>query len=163
MNSVEPKRVGVVGLGTGTVAAYGREGDEYTYYEIDQLVVDIAEDPELFTFLSESKADVEIVVDDGRHGLDVSDGDLHISNRHFDLGAVVANSAEGAGAEAFLNSYEPTDAEKELGATPSHWVGIPAPGTSPAWLDSGNFVKGEPEGQPWTDDYSNVLSVLKFD
>ena len=58
--------VGVVGLGVGTVAAYGRAGDNVTYYEIDPLIVDLAEDPTMFTYLTDSKAKISVVVGDGR-------------------------------------------------------------------------------------------------
>jgi len=53
-------------LGTGTVAAYGRAGDKLTFYELDQRVVDIARNPRYFTYLHDSKADVQVVVGDGR-------------------------------------------------------------------------------------------------
>ncbi len=59
-------RVAVVGLGTGTVAAYGRPGQTMTFFEIDAGIVSIARDPELFSYLDESAADVETVVGDGR-------------------------------------------------------------------------------------------------
>jgi spermidine synthase len=57
-------RVGVVGLGTGTIAAYGRKGDVYRYYEINPQVVEIARRD--FTFLSDSGAKVETVLGDAR-------------------------------------------------------------------------------------------------
>lgn len=44
--------VAVVGLGAGTTAAYARAGEAWTFYEIDPMVVDIARDPRLFTYLS---------------------------------------------------------------------------------------------------------------
>ena len=46
------KRVGVVGLGTGAVAAYAKPGQEWTFYEIDPAVVRVAEDEQYFRFLS---------------------------------------------------------------------------------------------------------------
>ncbi len=61
-----PRDVDVVGLGAGTIAAYGRPGDHYTFIEIDQAVVDIARDPDLFTYLSDSPARVDTLVGDGR-------------------------------------------------------------------------------------------------
>jgi len=60
----EPLDVGVVGLGAGTIAALAKLGDRMVFYEIDPDVVDIAQ--EHFTFLSDSKADMEIVLGDGR-------------------------------------------------------------------------------------------------
>lgn len=61
--------VAAVGLGTGTVAAYGEPGQRMTFYEIDAEVVRIAEDPELFTFVADSAADIDMVVGDGRLAL----------------------------------------------------------------------------------------------
>ena len=57
-------RVGVVGLGTGTLAAYGRPGDVYRFYEINPQVVDIANRE--FTFLKDSGARIEHVLGDAR-------------------------------------------------------------------------------------------------
>jgi hypothetical protein len=68
----DPRRhaIGVVGLGSGALAAYGRAGDRFTYYEIDPAVVTIATDPSLFTFVSGSPATIEMKVGDGRIGLE---------------------------------------------------------------------------------------------
>lgn len=63
------KNVAVVGLGTGTVAAYGRRGQTMTFFEIDPEVVRIARDPDLFTYLADSEAAIRTVVGDGRLGL----------------------------------------------------------------------------------------------
>jgi hypothetical protein len=58
--------VGVVGLGAGTIAAYGQHGQTMTFFEIDQGIVDIARDPRLFTYLENSDAEINTVVGDGR-------------------------------------------------------------------------------------------------
>ena len=57
-------RVGVVGLGTGTLAAFGRPADIYRFYEINPQVVDIANRE--FTFLADSGAKIEHVLGDAR-------------------------------------------------------------------------------------------------
>jgi SAM-dependent methyltransferase len=57
-------RVGIVGLGTGTLAAYGRPGDVYRFYEINPLVVEIARSD--FYYLKDSKAKIEIALGDAR-------------------------------------------------------------------------------------------------
>ncbi len=59
-----PMRVGVVGLGVGTLASYGRSGDYLRFYDIDPLVVGIAQ--KNFTFFSRSRADKDIVLGDAR-------------------------------------------------------------------------------------------------
>jgi hypothetical protein len=59
-------RIAVIGLGAGTLAAYGKEGQSLTFYELDPEVVRIATDPKLFTYVSESKSAKEFVTGDGR-------------------------------------------------------------------------------------------------
>jgi SAM-dependent methyltransferase len=58
------RRVGVIGLGVGTLAAFGRPGDVVRFYEINPLVVDLAR--EQFTYLGDSAARIEVAVGDGR-------------------------------------------------------------------------------------------------
>lgn len=64
-------RVGVVGLGTGTLAVYGREGDVYRFYEINPRVIDFAQ--RYFSFLKLSKAKVELVLGDARLQMEYED------------------------------------------------------------------------------------------
>jgi SAM-dependent methyltransferase len=59
-----PLSIAVVGLGTGTLAAWGRPGDTIRYYEINPDVVSIANT--WFSFLKDSKAHVEVVPGDAR-------------------------------------------------------------------------------------------------
>jgi hypothetical protein len=59
-----PVRVGIVGLGAGTLAAYGRPGDTYRFYEINPDVVVVAN--EQFTFLDDSAAAIETALGDAR-------------------------------------------------------------------------------------------------
>jgi hypothetical protein len=88
-----PIRVGVIGLGTGTMAAYGRAGDDYRYYEINPLVVSLSQPgpgstrPE-FTFLADTKARHEVTLGDGRLSLERE------APQHFDVLAVDAFSSE---------------------------------------------------------------------
>jgi len=63
-----PGNVGVIGLGAGTLAAYGRLGDRYKFYEINPLVVRIANQE--FSFLRDSEAKTEIVLGDARLSLE---------------------------------------------------------------------------------------------
>jgi len=60
------RRVALVGMGVGTLAAYSRAGDDYTFFEIDSAVVRIATNSELFTFISDAKGKINIVLGDGR-------------------------------------------------------------------------------------------------
>jgi hypothetical protein len=58
--------VGVIGLGAGSLASYGRTGSTMTFYEIDRAVADVAENPRYFTFLRDARAEVDVVIGDGR-------------------------------------------------------------------------------------------------
>lgn len=69
MRHVNPHRVTAFGLGTGTLAAYAQRGDQYTFLEINPLVVEIASDPRYFAYLTQARrrgAEIEIRLGDGR-------------------------------------------------------------------------------------------------
>ncbi len=61
-------RVGVVGLGTGTIAAHGASGDAFRFYEINPDVAKVSN--KYFTYLRDSAADTEVVLGDARVVLD---------------------------------------------------------------------------------------------
>jgi SAM-dependent methyltransferase len=56
----------VVGLGAGSIAAYGRPGDRVTFYEIDPLVAAVASNTSYFTYLADTPSEVEVRIGDGR-------------------------------------------------------------------------------------------------
>lgn len=60
--------VGVIGLGTGTLAAYGKAGRSFDFYEIDPAILRIAENPEFFTYLrdSDSQPNIQTIIGDAR-------------------------------------------------------------------------------------------------
>jgi hypothetical protein len=62
-----PRNIGVIGLGAGTLAAYGRPGDRIRFYEINPAVAPIAKN--VFTYLRDSGAEIQIVDGDGRLAL----------------------------------------------------------------------------------------------
>lgn len=64
----KPQKVGVFGLGAGSLAAYGRPGDHYKFYEINPLVLELARSE--FYYLAESRAKVEVVLGDARLSLE---------------------------------------------------------------------------------------------
>ena len=69
----------VIGLGSGSLAAYGGAGQRMTFYEIDSAVADIASNPDLFSFLSDSTAAIDVVLGDGRLTIaDAPDGAFDI-------------------------------------------------------------------------------------
>lgn len=63
------RHVGLIGLGSGTLATYGQPGQKLTYYEIDPLVKRVAYNTAWFTFIQdalERKVDVDVVLGDAR-------------------------------------------------------------------------------------------------
>jgi hypothetical protein len=62
------KKVGLIGLGAGTLAMYGRPGDVYRFYEINPQVIDFAQSE--FSFMRESKARIETMLGDARLSLE---------------------------------------------------------------------------------------------
>jgi SAM-dependent methyltransferase len=58
--------IAIVGLGAGSMAAYGVPGQHITFYEIDPHVVQVARDRGLFHFISDSNARVDVVTGDAR-------------------------------------------------------------------------------------------------
>lgn len=64
-------RVGILGLGVGTLAAYGQPGDHYRFYEINQEIVNLANGQAgYFSFLQDSQASIDVVVGDARLSLE---------------------------------------------------------------------------------------------
>lgn len=59
-------RIGIMGLGSGAIAAHGRAQDQIVFFEIDPEVEAIARDTELFTYLEKAPADIEVRLGDAR-------------------------------------------------------------------------------------------------
>lgn len=81
-----PRRVGIIGLGAGTIASYARPEDVYTYYEINPQVADVARRE--FSFLSGSPGHVDVKMGDGRLLLEQE------ANQQFDLLVIDAFSGD---------------------------------------------------------------------
>lgn len=190
--------IGIVGLGAGTMAAYGRDGDAITFYEINPQVVDIAKKD--FKYLSLSKAKIRVVVGDGRRELqkdmqrnmpkydifvlDAFSDDaiplhlltkeamslylnrlnehgmiaLHISNRYLNLEPVVQ-----ALAKHFVLNYGFVLVKETEFGTPSEWAFLMRDrGFLENFERSGIlFRKDVKKPELWTDNYSNLLMILK--
>jgi hypothetical protein len=84
-----PLKIGSVGLGVGTIAAFGKAGDTLVFYEINPEVIALSEGPiPTFTYLHESPADVAIVPGDARLALERE------APREYDVLAVDAFSSD---------------------------------------------------------------------
>jgi SAM-dependent methyltransferase len=84
--SVTPIKVGVIGLGAGTLAAYGAKGDVYRFYDINPGVLAIARRD--FSFLQDSDATIEVVLGDARLSLERE------PSQNFDVLAIDAFSSD---------------------------------------------------------------------
>lgn len=73
------RRVALVGLGTGTVACYGRPDEHWTFYEIDPLVAHIARTARYFTYLRDCAPRTNTVIGDARLSLGAAaDGEFDL-------------------------------------------------------------------------------------
>jgi spermidine synthase len=141
-HSGQPLKYGVIGLGTGTIAAYGQEGDSIVFYELDSKIKQIAE--QYFTFLRESKADVDIALGDARQTLEKR------PSEHFDMLVVDAFSGDSVpyhlltreAVELFLKHVKPDGiilfhvSSKYLNLTPVISNVAISIGLSSVWLDT---------------------------
>ncbi len=194
-----PIRMGVIGLGAGTLASYGRQGDFIRFYDINPLVVKLAQTQ--FTFLSDCPAQHDIVTGDARLSMsheasqqfdiivvDAFSGDaipvhlltreafalywkqlkpngilaVHVSNRYLDLAPLVAVAAKESGRQVWEIDNEDDDDKETFNAS---YVLV----TSRPGFFNSKLFKGEkteivvpPRIRPWTDDYSNLWQVLKY-
>jgi hypothetical protein len=89
----ETLRVGVVGLGVASLAVYGEQGDVFRFYEINPDIISLARgEGGHFTYLQDTKAEVEIVPGDARVSLEreIAEGNA----QQFDILAVDAFSGD---------------------------------------------------------------------
>ena len=197
----QPLRFGIVGLGIGTIAAYGRPGDIIRFYEINPKVIEIASNPSYFTYLSDSPAAIRIIPGDARLSLegesepqnfdvlvvDAFSGDsipvhllteeclrlylrhlrqpggilaMHITNTYLDLRPVLLSAAERFHlAAVWVHCNSDNLLTKE-----SDWILL---SREPLSLDSRAATVADlrhiplPHVRPWTDDYSNLLQILR--
>ncbi len=193
------KRVGVVGLGAGTLAAYANEGDYYRFYEINDDVIEMAK--EHFTFLEECRAEHDLVLGDARLSLerepdqqfnllvlDAFSGDaipthlltreafriyqrhlapggvlaIHVSNKHLDLRPVVLGTCDEFDLETLYITSSPDAATQQTG---SQWI---IASKNHQFLSDDTLQSAATQlgphmvyAKPWTDNFSNLLEVLK--
>jgi SAM-dependent methyltransferase len=193
-----PVRVGVIGLGTGTLAAYGRAGDAFRLYEINPQVIELA--LKQFTYLTDTSAKVETALGDARLSLereapqnfdvlalDAFSSDaipvhlltaeafetyfrhlkpggilaVHISNRYLDLKPVLREAAARFGRQARLVDEDSDDDRATYGST---WVLVsddPSVFGRPPLESAAEPLESPRSVRLWTDDYSDLLGILK--
>jgi hypothetical protein len=195
-----PRRIGILGLGCGTLAAYGRAGDTLRIYEINPLVLDLAHSQ--FSYLDDTSAAVEVSLGDGRLSLDnessqqfdmlVMDafsGDsvpvhlitreafqtyfrhlkpngilaVNITNAFLNLEPVIERAATDFGKVSLAYHWEPDSGDEPLCFSCS-WTLIMAQSTldaHPELKNQARRLQPHPQFREWTDDFSNMYSILK--
>lgn len=196
------QKVGVIGLGIGSLAAYARPGDEWTFFEINPAIVEIARHHFSFVEKASALSRVSIEIGDARlrlkHGdkerfdilvLDAFTSDAvpihlvtrealgvyrralrpggvllaHITNDHIRLQPVFAALAREAG----MTIIERHDVSSKVeGKDASEWVLLSdsrefivrVRSRNPEWKP----LEAPPSQSVWTDDYANVLAVMRF-
>jgi hypothetical protein len=119
-SSPDPVRamdVGVIGLGTGTLASYAKPRDHWRFYEINPDVIRLAREP--FTYLRSAAAPIQIVEGDGRLGLTKD------SDAKFDILVVEIEGRRNPGNPYFKSHARsraggPRDGRIERLRSPSH-------------------------------------------
>lgn len=195
---IQFERLGIIGLGIGTLSAYLKPGQRLDFFELDPDVYDMAQ--KYFTFLSQAAGEIRYLFGDARLSLDkipdnyydvfvvdAFSGDaipihlitqeavlnmrrhlkdkgiilFHISNRYLQLEPVLAKIAEKTSAYA---AFKYGDSSSLYLA--SQWGAMTWDEESYRFLGALKWKKMFPHGyihvRTWTDTYSNVLSVLKF-
>jgi SAM-dependent methyltransferase len=193
------QHVGVVGLGTGSMAGWFQPNRHITFFDIDPQIYDIAQ--HFFTFLRRCGTNCDVVMGDGRLSiekmpdsefdvlmLDAFDSDsipahlvsreavemylkklkpngmlfFHVSNRYMDVEGLVAALIVDAKLEGLVR-YD--DDEEPKGKTSSDYV-IAARGRedlgSLEHNENWEHVRKPMTIEPWTDDYSNMLTIVRF-
>jgi hypothetical protein len=191
--------VAVIGLGTGSMACYGAQSQDWTFYELDPAVARIASDPKNFTFLRDCPARVLLgdarlsLADapDARYGwviVDAFNSDaipvhlltrealrlylaklapdgllaFHITNHFLDLAPVLAAAARDSGSAILIGHDDEAAGPVEKFA--SDWIVMARSAQTltplradPRWRESMG-----PARAAWTDDYSDVFGIVRW-
>jgi hypothetical protein len=190
-------RIGMIGLGVGTVAAYCRDIDQCRIYEINAEVERLAR--KHFTYLADSPAKTQIIIGDARLSLereasnqfsvlavDAFSGDsipmhlitdeavrvfmkqlsargilaYHVSNRFLNLPPVLAEIAEKEKLAGIVVE-DPAQSNNALHSS-STWVLLAADAKTLEGIEGGKPLERVSGAPFWTDDFNNLLSVVKW-
>jgi SAM-dependent methyltransferase len=197
----KPQRMGVIGLGSGSMAAYASPDLHVVFFEIDPSVEKLAR--EFFTFLPRCMANCDVEIGDGRLELaKASDGSFdllmldafssdsipahlmskealqlylkkltpdgillfHTSNRYLDVQKLATALVTDAGLVG-LSRFDEAGTLRDQGKTNSSHVvaarrleDLGSLAGKPGWM---RVVRPD-NFQPWTDDYSNLLELIRW-
>jgi len=193
----QPLRVGVIGLGAGTLAVYGAKGDVYRFYDINPDVITIAKRD--FTYLGDSDATIETALGDARLNLEreppqrfdvlvidafssdaipvhlITSEAVAVYKRHLAPGGVIAfhvtnrflNLIPVVEALATANGLDVTHiADDGAGALASRsdWLLLTENNElleMPEINDFATDIEPRRDWRLWTDDFNNIVQVLK--
>ena len=87
---------------------------------------------------------------------------IHVSNRYYDLAPAVASAARAAGLTVMERVYDPAQADRDRGATPSDWLIATTEPGDVATLETAGW-RPIPDGiRPLTDDHPDLLRLLRI-
>lgn len=195
--------IGIVGLGAGALTCYAKDQQNWTLYEIDPLVVDIASNPEYFTYLKLCSHKATMILGDARLSLeqepekkfdlliiDAFSSDsvpthlltqealkiyfkklkpngilaFHITNRHLLLKKVLSIHSEHLHFSSLIQEFIPQQDIPLVVAT--DWVVMANNSETLSPLSLSQLGKWQKmplyfDMNPWTDDFTNIVSIWK--
>jgi hypothetical protein len=202
-NNDQAWNIGVVGLGAGALACYAKDQQNWTLYEIDPLVVDIASNPAYFSYLSQCAHNATMRIGDARLSLekepdqhfdllimDAFSSDsvpthlltkealelyfkklkpggilaFHMTNRHLSLKKVLSINAEALHLASLIQEFKPQQDIPLVVATDWVVMAKQAETLEPLRLSLLGKWQKMPlyfDMKPWTDDFTNIVSIWK--
>lgn len=195
--------IGSVGLGAGAMACYAKPQQQWTFYEIDPLVLKTASDTRYFTYLSRCAPKANMQIGDARLSLaneaeqkfdllimDAFSSDavpthlltqeamqlyfnklkpngilaFHITNRHLALKKVLANHAQNMHLSGLIQEFVPAEEKPLIVAT--DWVVLSKNAATLLPLEQSRLGSWQKlplyfDLKPWTDDFTNIISIWK--
>src|SRR5262245_17318300 len=193
------QRIGVVGLGTGSMAGWTAPHRHITFFDIDPQIYDIANN--FFTFLARCGQNCDAVLGDGRLSIEKAPDDtfdllmldafnsdsipahlvsreairmylsklkqngllmFHVSNRYMDVEGLISAAVTDASLEALVRYDD--ERQNSLKAR-SHYIVAARNAEALGMLDQDeNWLRVEKPQRihPWTDDYSNMLEIIRW-
>ncbi len=195
--------IGAVGLGAGALACYSRPNQNWSFFEIDPTVIEIAKNPSYFKYLELCGKNIPMVIGDARLSLQKQPDDkfdllimdafssdsvpthlltqeaiklyfnklkpsgilaFHITNRHLALKKVLSDHAKHLNLSALIQEFKPKSNIPLVVAT--DWVAMAKSKDLLVPLQQSRLGNWEKlplyfDIKPWTDDFTNIITIWK--